>query len=108
MAKLVDNDEQIEKNQDLENDQDDARYVEDHVEDVNRDSRIVIRVWRSPFRCNVLTIQRFNVPPCFLPRPLVGPQYLIEIGMRNGLVRVHHLLNRLPDSGETHPFFEKS
>jgi len=38
MAKLVYNDEQIEKSQDLENDQDDARYVEDHGGNVNRDS----------------------------------------------------------------------
>ena len=38
MAKLVDNDEQIEKSQNLENDQDDARDVKDHGGNVNRDS----------------------------------------------------------------------
>jgi hypothetical protein len=38
MAKLVHDDEQIEKSQDLENDEDDARDVEDHGGNVNRDS----------------------------------------------------------------------
>src|SRR4029077_6594039 len=69
---------------------------------------MVIRVGRRRFRCNALPIQRFSVPPCFRARPVVSPQYLIEIGLRNGLMRVHYLLNRLPDSGETHVFLEKS
>jgi hypothetical protein len=38
MAKLVHNDEQIEKSQDFENDEDDARDVQDHDGNVNRNS----------------------------------------------------------------------
>jgi hypothetical protein len=38
MAKLVHDDQQIKKSQDLENDKDDARDVEDHGGNVNCDS----------------------------------------------------------------------
>ena len=38
MAQLMHNDEQIKKNKDLEEDEDDARDVDDHGENVNRDS----------------------------------------------------------------------
>jgi hypothetical protein len=38
MAQLMHNDEQIKKNKDLEEDEDDARDVDDHGENVNRES----------------------------------------------------------------------
>jgi hypothetical protein len=38
MSQLMHNDEQIKKNKDLEEDEDDARDVQDHGENVNRDS----------------------------------------------------------------------
>ena len=44
-----------------------------------------------------LTLQRFNVFPRLQARPLVGLQYRIEIGMRNGRMLVHHLPDDLPD-----------
>src|SRR5881392_71794 len=57
MSKLVHNDEQIEKSQDFENDQDDARYVEDHfVEIVTSESWPIWGAIRIRF--NPLTLQR--------------------------------------------------
>src|SRR5690349_23903613 len=52
-------------------------------------------------------LRRFNVPPCLRARPLVSLQYLIESRVRNGLMSVHHPLDRLPDLGKPHAFFEK-
>jgi hypothetical protein len=44
----------------------------------------------------------------FGARPLIGPQYCIEIGMRNGRVAIHYRLHRSPDRWEIAPFFQKS
>jgi len=49
---------------------------------------------RRVCRRNSLTIGRINASLCFATRPLIGLQYRIEIGMRNGPVPVHQFFNR--------------
>src|SRR3954453_20978920 len=43
----------------------------------------------------------------FRARPLIGSQYCIEIGMRNGGVAVHDGLDRPPNRWEVAPLFEE-
>src|SRR6476646_3090233 len=43
----------------------------------------------------------------FTARPLIGPQYGIEIGLRTGRVAIHHPLDRSPDGGEVAPLLEE-
>ena len=47
-------------------------------------------------------IYRFNVSLRFLTRPLIGLQYCIQIGVRNGCVPVHDSFDNLPDTRKTH------
>jgi hypothetical protein len=46
-------------------------------------------------------------PARFLARPLIGPQYCIEIGMRNARVSIHHLAHHSPNLRKAHLSFQK-
>lgn len=50
----------------------------------------------------LLTIHRFNMSLRFLTSPLIGLQYCIQIGVRNGRVPVHDFFNYLPNVRKTH------
>ena len=85
MAKLMHNDEQIEKDDDFENDKYHASDVQDHDQKIS-----------GP-----------DAAPRFFARPLIGGQYLIECRMRNDRMTVHHLLHDPPNSGEFHTLFKE-
>ena len=40
--------------------------------------------------------------------PLIGPQYCIEIGVRNAGVPIHDLFDQLPDAGKGNLASQKS
>src|SRR5204862_3738709 len=80
MPELVHDDEQIENDQDLDDDEDDATDVKNHC------------ATESFFP---------DGGGRFRARPLIGGQYRIEIGMCNGAMSIYHLRNRLPDLWET-------
>jgi hypothetical protein len=44
----------------------------------------------------------------FGARPLIGPQYCIEIGVRNARVPIHHFFDHLPDAGKGNFSIKKS
>jgi hypothetical protein len=39
---------------------------------------------------------------------LIGPQYCIEIGVRNARVPIHHLFDHLPDAGKRNLLLKES
>ena len=51
---------------------------------------------------NLLTFCRFNASLRLRSRPLIGSQYCIEIGVRNGRMFIHHIFYSLPDFGKSH------
>ena len=50
----------------------------------------------------LLTIYRSNMSVRFLTCPLIGLQYGIQIGVRNGRVAVHDFFDNLPDVWKAH------
>src|SRR3954465_14321560 len=46
-------------------------------------------------------------PARFRAGPLIGPQYCIEIGMRNDRVALHYRLNRSPNRREIAPLLQE-
>ncbi len=85
MPQLMHDDEQIKEDDDLEEDENDAQNMPEHECYLGRGQL-----------------------PCLSPGPLIGPQYCIEIGVRNVAVPVHDLLDRLPDAREGNLAFKES
>ena len=103
MPELMHYDKQVKQDKDLEQDEDDAGDVQNHVFSGQRSvigwTRNRFRRWNS---FQDITLQLLNVFLRLLPRPLIGCQYCIEIGVRNGRMPVHHLFNNLPDFRKPH------
>jgi hypothetical protein len=57
---------------------------------------------------NGLTLQRFHATLRFATRPLIGLQYGIEIGVRNGGVPVHQFFNDFSDAWKTQLSIQQS
>jgi hypothetical protein len=109
MAELVDDDEQIKKDEDLEDDEKDAKGV-NHIGLVRKAGLQKTKA-ASNFRefhflrPNLITLDGGTR---FLARRQIGPQYCIEIGVRNVGVPVHHLFHRLPDARKRNSLLKES
>src|SRR6187431_1294102 len=99
----MDDDEQIKQDNDFEDDEKDAKDMHDDVFLIREGSRAAQNSTASFFPDSILSEQGSS----FGARPLVGGQYRIEGGIRNGVVAIHDLLDRAPDAGERNSFFQE-
>jgi len=100
MTELMYHDKQVKQDEDLEQDEDDASDMQNHVV-----SRCSVNRWT---RHSVCRCKSFNAWPtarilALAPAPTDRLPILLEIGVCNGRVVVHHLFNNLPDFGK--PYF---
>jgi hypothetical protein len=101
----MNNDEQVKKEDHFEEDEEDAKGVQEHCRGLTiRDLYLLVPV--SALKPEpLLTVQSF---PGLLPRPAVGVQYGIEVGLGNGRVAIHYFLDQPPDARKRNPAIEES
>ncbi len=105
VPQLMHDDEQIKKDNDLEEDEKDA-------EDMH-DDEFLIRKAGKDRGAEVSTASFFpdSIPSKhgrgFSARPLIGGEYRIQVGVRNRGVAIHDLLDKAPDAGEWNSLFKE-